>query len=79
MKTDFNIQVYTIKRNVSNQYIGTHAYCSWTGLSGSPMGGTQNIYSRQKNEWYVSNLPYDGWASGVSVSVTCLNLPGAGM
>ncbi|MGN2495082.1 shufflon protein C [Citrobacter portucalensis] len=75
----FTTQSYTIGKNVQNKFIGIHAHCAWTTLTGSPLGGTQSVFSRSNNEWYVTNQPWDGWASGSSISVTCLNLPGAGI
>lgn len=74
----FTTQVYNIGQNVKDQYLGVHAYCSWTYLLGAPLGGTQKIYNNGNN-WYVTNTPWDGWQTGSIVSVTCLNLPGAGI
>ncbi|EDH3352932.1 shufflon protein C [Salmonella enterica] len=74
----FSTQVYNIGQNIRDQYIGVHAYCSWTYLLGAPLGGTQKIYNSGTN-WYVTNTPWDGWQTGSIVSVTCLNLPGAGI
>ncbi|ECL8993165.1 shufflon protein C, partial [Salmonella enterica subsp. enterica] len=53
-------------------------YCSWTYLNGSPFGGFQQVYSDQNNVWYVSNYAWGNYESGGTISVTCLNLPGAG-
>ncbi|EAB3870734.1 shufflon protein C [Salmonella enterica] len=75
----FTVQTYNIGQNVRDQYIGIHAYCSWTYLIGAPLGGVQKIYTNGNNGWYVTNTPWDGWQTGSIVSVTCLNLPGAGM
>ncbi|TRG81388.1 shufflon protein C, partial [Salmonella enterica subsp. enterica serovar Senftenberg] len=36
-------------------------------------------YSDGKNGWRVTNTPYNGYQTGATVSVTCLNLPGAGI
>ncbi|MPQ55076.1 shufflon protein C, partial [Citrobacter sp. NMI7905_11] len=36
-------------------------------------------YSDGNNGWRVTNTPYNGYQTGSSVSVTCLNLPGAGI
>ncbi|EAN5033786.1 Shufflon protein B, partial [Salmonella enterica] len=74
----FTTQVYNIGQNVIDQYIGIHAYCSWTYLFSAPLGGTQKVYSDGKNGWRVTNTPYNGYQTGATVSVTCLNLPGAG-
>ncbi|HBM0952511.1 TPA: shufflon system plasmid conjugative transfer pilus tip adhesin PilV [Enterobacter kobei] len=75
----FNTQVYNIGQNVKDQYIGIHAYCSWTYLFSAPLGGTQKVYSDGNNGWRVTNTPYNGYQTGSTVSVTCLNLPGAGI
>ncbi|EAW5281210.1 shufflon protein C [Salmonella enterica] len=77
--TRFTTQVYNIGQNVNDQNIGVHAYCSWTYLFGAPLGGTQKVYSDANNVWRVTNLPYNGYQTGATVSVTCLNLPGAGI
>ncbi|MBJ8931632.1 shufflon protein C [Citrobacter freundii] len=75
----FTTQVYNIGQNVKDQYIGIHAYCSWTYLFGAPLGGIQKVYSDGNNGWRVTNTPYNGYQTGATVSVTCLNLPGAGI
>ncbi|MEW5125040.1 hypothetical protein [Citrobacter freundii complex sp. 2024EL-00748] len=75
----FTTQVYNIGQNVVDQYIGIHAYCSWTYLFSAPLGGTQKVYSDGNNGWRVTNTPYNGFQTGSTVSVTCLNLPGAGI
>ncbi|QBF94326.1 shufflon protein C (plasmid) [Escherichia coli] len=55
------------------------AYCAWTYLNGSPFGGFQQVYSDSNNNWYVNNYAWDNYASGGTISVTCLNLPNAGV
>ncbi|EAA5621041.1 shufflon system plasmid conjugative transfer pilus tip adhesin PilV [Salmonella enterica] len=74
----FTTQLYDIGQNVNAQYIGIHAYCSWTHLFSAPLGGRQRVYN-VGNAWYVTNTPYGGFQTGSTVSVTCLNLPGAGL
>ncbi|RXP26747.1 shufflon system plasmid conjugative transfer pilus tip adhesin PilV, partial [Escherichia coli] len=56
-----------------------HAYCSWTYLNGSPFGGFQQIYADQNKVWYVNNYAWGNYESGGTITVTCLNLPGAGI
>ncbi|HAF2578375.1 TPA: shufflon protein C [Salmonella enterica] len=73
----FTTQVYDIGQNVNAQYIGIHAFCSWTHLFSAPLGGRQKVFN-VGNAWYVTNTPYGGFQTGSIVSVTCLNLPGAG-
>ncbi|ECL5950624.1 shufflon protein C [Salmonella enterica] len=77
-QTRFTTQVYDIGQNVNAQYLGIHAYCSWTHLFSAPLGGRQRVYN-VGNTWYVTNTPYGGFQTGATVSVTCLNLPGAGL
>ncbi len=54
-RLNFNIQTFNVGKNVRNQYIGVHAYCAWTYLNGSPLGGFQEIHSNGSNGWYISN------------------------
>lgn len=77
-KIQFTTQTYNIAKNTRNLRLGVHAYCSWTYLNGSPFGGFQQVYSDQNNVWYVSNYAWGNYESGGTISVTCLNLPGAG-
>ncbi|WP_252151702.1 hypothetical protein, partial [Escherichia coli] len=78
-KIQFTTQTYNIAKNTRNLRLGVHAYCSWTYLNGSPFGGFQQVYSDQNNVWYVSNYAWGNYESGGTISVTCLNLPGAGV
>ncbi|HGC2152768.1 TPA: shufflon system plasmid conjugative transfer pilus tip adhesin PilV, partial [Escherichia coli] len=78
-KIQFTTQTYNIAKNTRNLRLGVHAYCSWTYLNGSPFGGFQQVYSDQNNVWYVSNYAWGNYESGGTISVTCLNLPGAGI
>ncbi|EDH8151855.1 shufflon protein C [Salmonella enterica subsp. enterica serovar Agona] len=78
-RLNFNIQTFNVGKNVRNQYLGVHAYCAWTNLNGSPLGGFQEIHSNGSNGWYVSNYRWGNYESGGTISVTCLNLPGAGL
>ncbi|MCD3742907.1 shufflon protein C [Escherichia coli] len=77
-KIQFTTQTYNIAKNTRNLRLGVHAYCSWTYLNGSPFGGFQQVYSDQNNVWYVSNYAWGNYESGGTISVTCLNIPGAG-
>jgi len=77
--TKFSIQTYNIGKNVTAQDIGIHAYCSWTNLNGSPFGGFQNVYSDSSKRWFVTNTKWGNYESGGTISVTCMNLPGAGI
>ncbi|ECA9828305.1 shufflon protein C [Salmonella enterica subsp. enterica serovar Saintpaul] len=78
-KLQLNVQRFNVGKNVRDQYLGIHAYCAWTNLNGSPLGGFQEIYSNGSNGWYVSNFRWGSYESGGTISVTCLNLPGAGL
>lgn len=51
----------------------------WTYLNGSPFGGFQKVYSDKNNVWYVNNYAWGNYESGGTISVTCLNIPGAGI
>ncbi|EAO5494001.1 shufflon protein C [Salmonella enterica] len=79
LQIKFTVQSYNIGKNTRNLSIGTHAYCSWTYLNGSPQGGFQQLYSDSSNRWFVNNYAWGGYESGGTISVTCLNLPGAGI
>ncbi|EME5107851.1 shufflon system plasmid conjugative transfer pilus tip adhesin PilV, partial [Salmonella enterica] len=79
LQTKFTIQSYDVSKNVTNQDIGIHAYCSWSYLNGAPFGGFQKIYADSSNRWFVTNTSWDGYQSGGTITVTCLNLPGAGI
>ncbi|EAQ2424095.1 shufflon protein C [Salmonella enterica] len=76
---NFTTSTYNIGKNTYNKSIGVHAYCAWTYLNGSPFGGFQQVYSDSNNNWYVNNYAWDNYASGGTISVTCLNLPNAGV
>ena len=75
----FTIQSYNIGKDTRNLSIGRHAYCSWTYLNGSPLGGFQQVYSDSENNWFVNNYRWGDYESGATITVTCLNLPGAGI
>ncbi|WP_438418964.1 hypothetical protein [Escherichia coli] len=53
--------------------------CSWTYLNGAPFGGFQQVHSDQNKVWYVNNYAWGNYESGGTITVTCLNLPGAGI
>ncbi|MFK9069973.1 hypothetical protein ACJEDV_21325, partial [Escherichia coli] len=74
-----NEPVTNIGKNTRNLSIGVHAYCSWTYLNGAPFGGFQQVYSDQNKVWYVNNYAWGNYESGGTITVTCLNLPGAGI
>ena len=76
---NFTTSTYNIGKNTRNLSIGVHAYCSWTYLNGSPFGGFQQIYADQNKVWYVNNYACGNYESGGTITVTCLNLPGAGI
>ncbi|EPA2812591.1 shufflon system plasmid conjugative transfer pilus tip adhesin PilV [Escherichia coli] len=78
-KMNFTTSTYNIGKNTRNLSIGVHAYCSWTYLNGSPFGGFQQIYADQNKVWYVNNYAWGNYESGGTITVTCLNLPGAGI
>ncbi|HFO6414066.1 TPA: hypothetical protein ACHKPG_005092 [Escherichia coli] len=78
-KVNFTTSTYNIGKNTRNLSIGVHAYCSWTYLNGSPFGGFQQIYADQNKVWYVNNYAWGNYESGGTITVTCLNLPGAGI
>ncbi|HDQ1129741.1 TPA: shufflon system plasmid conjugative transfer pilus tip adhesin PilV [Escherichia coli] len=78
-KINFTTSTYNIGKNTRNLSIGVHAYCSWTYLNGSPFGGFQQIYADQNKVWYVNNYAWGNYESGGTITVTCLNLPGAGI
>lgn len=75
----FSIQAFDVGKNVTNSDIGIHAYCSWTNLNGSPFGGFQKVYADSSNRWFVTNTRWGDYESGGTITVTCLNLPGAGI
>ncbi|MDQ7484402.1 shufflon system plasmid conjugative transfer pilus tip adhesin PilV [Salmonella enterica subsp. enterica serovar Agona] len=75
----FSIQAFDVGKNVTNRDIGIHAYCSWTNLNGSPFGGFQKVYADRSNRWFVTNTRWGDYESGGTITVTCLNLPGAGI
>ncbi|EGG9792641.1 shufflon system plasmid conjugative transfer pilus tip adhesin PilV, partial [Escherichia coli] len=75
----FTTQTYNIGKNIRNFRLGVHAYCAWTYLNGSPFGGFQQVYSDKNNVWYVNNYAWGNYESGGTISVTCLNIPGAGI
>ncbi|EAW1321603.1 shufflon protein C [Salmonella enterica subsp. diarizonae] len=72
------VQSYNIGKNTRNRSIGLHAYCSWTYLNGSPLGGYQKVYSDGSSHWFVDNYQWGNYESGSIITVTCLDLPGAG-
>ncbi len=78
-KVNFTTSTYNIGKNTRNLSIGVHAYCSWTYLNGAPFGGFQQVYSDQNKVWYVNNYAWGNYESGGTITVTCLNLPGAGI
>lgn len=78
-KMNFTTSTYNIGKNTRNLSIGVHAYCSWTYLNGSPFGGFQQIYADKNKVWYVNNYAWGNYESGGTITVTCLNLPGAGI
>ncbi len=78
-QTRYSVQSYNIGKNVNDQNIGVHAYCSWTYLNGSPLGGFQRIVSDNSNRWFVTNTKWGNYESGGTITVTCLDLPGAGI
>ncbi|EBU9331589.1 shufflon protein C [Salmonella enterica subsp. enterica serovar Typhimurium] len=78
-KVNFTTSTYNIGKNTRNLSIGVHAYCSWTYLNGAPFGGFQQVYSDQNKVWYVNNYAWGNYESGSTITVTCLNLPGAGI
>lgn len=75
----FSIQAFNVGKNITDKDIGTHAYCSWTHLNGSPFGGFQKVYADSSNRWFVTNTRWGDYESGGTITVTCLNLPGAGI
>ncbi|EJF0242951.1 shufflon protein C [Salmonella enterica subsp. enterica serovar Liverpool] len=79
IQTKFSIQSFNIGKNTADKDIGVHAYCSWTNLNGSPLGGFQKVYADSSNRWYVTNTRWGDYESGANITVTCLNLPGAGI
>ena len=78
-EVNFTTSTYNIGKNTRNLSIGVHAYCSWTYLNGAPFGGFQQVYSDQNKVWYVNNYAWGNYESGGTITVTCLNLPGAGI
>ena len=78
-KNELHYQYIQYRENTRNLSIGVHAYCSWTYLNGSPVGGFQQIYADQNKVWYVNNYAWGNYESGGTITVTCLNLPGAGI
>lgn len=75
----FSIQAFDVGKNITNRDIGIHAYCSWTNLNGSPFGGFQKVYADSSNRWFVTNTRWGDYESGGTITVTCINLPGAGI
>ncbi|EBZ0491380.1 shufflon protein C [Salmonella enterica subsp. enterica serovar Infantis] len=78
-QSKFTIQSYNVGKNVTDQDIGIHAFCSWTYLNGAPFGGYQKVYEDDNTgHWFVTNTRWGDYESGATITVTCLNLPGAG-
>ncbi|EDW0699401.1 shufflon protein C [Salmonella enterica subsp. enterica] len=74
---NFKVLSYNIEKNTRNRSICLHASCSWTHLNSSPLGGFQKVYSDGSDHWFVDNYVWD-YESGGTITLTCLDLPGAG-